>query len=340
MQVKQLSLYEAEMNRSYVFLDKAGDPLAKLDKFINWGSLEPVLKPLRFDNSEKGGRPAWDALLMVKVLLLQALYNIADGSCEYQIDDRSSFKRFLGLNPGDKAPDEKTIWLWRERIKHDGLHDTIFAWFDDEMERAGYTAQKGQIVDATFVPTHKPTGKQDKQLKEGIPLTPAQAAQRDEDATFTKKGDKTFHGYKNHIQTDVKHKFIRAHTTTTASTHDSQELDNLIDPTGNTGRDVYADSAYRSAKTEEKLRGDKLNSKVQYRAYRGKPLTETQKKTNTTHSRVRARVEHIFGHMTTSMNGLMIHTIGLARATVKMTFKNLAYNLQRFAYFEARAAAA
>ena len=215
----------------------------------------------------------------------------------------------------------------------------IFAWFDGELNRSGYIAQKGQIVDATFLPTHKPTGKQGKQLKEGIPLTPAQVAQRDEDATFTQKGNKTFHGYKNHIQTDVKNKFIREHTTTTASTHDSQELDNLIDPIGNTGRDVYADSAYRSAKTQEKLRNNKLNSKVHYRAYRNKPLTETQKKTNTTRSRVRARVEHIFGHMTTSMNGLMIHTIGLARATVKVSFKNLAYNMQRFAMFEGRAAA-
>jgi IS5 family transposase len=340
MSMKQGSFYDMEVGRSHALLDKAGDPLAKLDRFINWQSLEPLLEPLRFDNSVQGGRPAWDALLMVKVLLLQALYTIADGSCEYQINDRASFKRFLGLNPGDKAPDEKTIWLWRERIKHSGLHDTIFAWFDHELNRAGYIAQKGQIVDATFVPTHKPTGKQDKQRKEGIPLTPAQAAQRDEDATFTKKGGKTYHGYKNHIQTDVKHKFIRKHTTTTASTHDSQELDNLVDPTGNTGRDVYADSAYRSAKTEKKLRGDTLNSKVHYRAYRGKPLTETQKKTNTTRSRVRARVEHIFGHMTTSMGGLMIHTIGLARATVKMTFKNLAYNMQRFAMFEMRAAAA
>lgn len=339
MQAKQGSFYDMEVARSHAMLDKGGDPLAKLDKFINWQGLEPVLQPLRYDNSEKGGRPAWDALLMVKVLLLQGLYNIADGSCEYQINDRASFKRFLGLNPGDKAPDEKTIWLWRERIKQGELHSQIFAWFDSELDRAGYIAQKGQIVDATFVPTHKPTGKQDKQLKEGIPLTPAQAAQRDEDATFTKKGDKTFHGYKNHIQTDVKHKFIRAQTTTTASTHDSQELDNLIDPTGNTGRDVFADSAYRSAKTQEKLRNDKLNSKVHYRAYRNKPLSDAQKKTNTTRSRVRARVEHIFGHMTTSMNGLMIHTIGLARATVKVTFKNLAYNLQRFAYLEGRTAA-
>ena len=146
-------------------LDKAGDPLQKLDSAIDWSGLREILKPLDFRPTSKGGRPGWDALLMVKVLLLQSLYNIADGACEYQINDRLSFKRFLGLKPTDKAPDEKTIWLWRERIKHGGYADKIFTWFDEEINKAGYIAQKGQIVDASFVETHKPTGKHKKQLK-------------------------------------------------------------------------------------------------------------------------------------------------------------------------------
>lgn len=334
---RQLSFFEAEVAACQERLAVAGDPLAKLDAFINWAGLRPLLKPFEFDNSAKGGRPAWDALFMVKVLLLQALYNIADGSCEYQINDRLSFKRFLGLKPADKAPDEKTIWLYRERAKHSGLHEKIFSWFDNELIRSGYLAQKGQIVDATFVPTHKPTGKQDKQLKEGLPLTPAQARQRDNDATFTKKGETTHHGYKNHVQTDVKHKFIRRSKTTTASTHDSQTMEDLLDPKGNTGRDVFGDSAYRSASIEELVKANHQNSRIHRRAYRNKPLSECQKKANVTRSRVRAKVEHIFGHMVTSMGGLMIHTIGLARAQVKITLKNIAYNMKRFTFFEAKA---
>lgn len=329
--MEQLSFYEAEVSVCHERLDKAQDPLSKIDKHVDWSALEALLAPLEFKPTAKGGRPGWDAVLMVKVLILQSLYNIADGACEYQINDRLSFKRFLGLRPTAKAPDEKTIWLWRERIKHGGYSDKIFAWFEEEINKAGYIARKGQIIDATFVETHKPTGKHKKQLKEGVPLTPAQVAQIDEEATFTKKRSETHHGYKNHIQIDTKNKFIRRSEVTTAKTHDSQPFEKLVDESGNTGRDVHADAAYRSAESEQLLRDKKLNSKVQYRAYRNKPLSDAKKRTNTNRSKIRARVEHVFGHMTTAMGGLMIHTIGLARAEVKVTFKNLSYNIQRFA---------
>lgn len=318
----------------YGWVDTKEDSLIKLNQLIDWEALRKKLRAITFENVR--GRPALDALMMVKVILLQALYNIADDACEYQINDRLSFKRFLGLSLDEKAPDAKSIWLYRERIKHGGLDDLIFAWFDEQLIKAGYIAQKGQIVDATFVPVHKPTGKQDKQLKAGIPLTPAQMAQRDEDATFTKKGDVTYHGYKDHIQVDVKHKLIRKHSQTTASTHDSQEMDNLVDATVNTGRGVWADSAYRSAAIEQTLSKHRLRSQIHYKGYRNHPLSATKKRTNRTRSSTRSRVEHVFGYMETVLGGMMIHTIGIARAKVKMTFKNLAYNMRRFSFLQSQ----
>ena len=163
--------------RVYARLDAAGDPLQKLDTFVDWSGLSPLLEPLRFESGAKGGRPGLDPLMMVKCLILQSLYNISDEACEYQINDRLSFKRFLGLPAGAKAPDAKTIWLYRERIKHSGLHEKIFAWFAGCLEAAGYAAKEGQMVDASFVPVHKPTGKHAKQLQEEIPLTEAQNRQ-------------------------------------------------------------------------------------------------------------------------------------------------------------------
>jgi transposase, IS5 family len=315
----------------YNRLDAAGDSLARLNKVVNWEGLRPLLGAITFTGEGRRGRPAWDAILIVKCLILQAYFNIADGSCEYQINDRLSFQRFLGLELGEKAPDEKTIWLYRERIKKAELESTIFAWFEGELNNAGFTAQKGQIIDATFVPTHKPTGKQQKQE---TPLTPAQICQIDPDATFTKKREETHHGYKNHISIDSKHKLIRQHSQTTASRHDSQELDNLLQPTGdiigtNSSRDLNADSAYRSAATLAKLKTLGYRAKISHRAYRNTPLTDAQKATNTTWASTRARVEHVFGHVVTAMGGFMIHTIGKRRAEVKITFKNLAYNMQR-----------
>ena len=274
--------------------------------------------------------------MMAKILLLQACNNLADDRTEFLINDRLSFKRFLGLGVNDKSPDAKTIWLWRERMLHSGLHEKIFAWFEGELCRAGFEAKGGQIVDATFVPAHKPTGKHRKQLREETPLTEAQSQQIDNDATFTKKGGATYHGYKNHTSVDTKWKLIRKGETTTASVHDSQKLESVLTPPPADAlaedRKLWADSAYRSAEAEAMLAAKGLVSEVHERAYRNRPLTGLQKAANRLKSSVRARVEHVYGHMETSMGGLMIHTIGLARAQVKMTFKNLAYNMRRFVF--------
>ena len=231
---------------------------------------------------------------------------------------------------------QKTIWLYRERLTHKGLHDKIFDWFNSAIDQAGYTAKGGQIVDATFVPTHKPTGKHKKQLAEEIPLTKSQASQIDREATFTKKGSKSYHGYKNHIQVDSKHKIIRKYSVTTASTHDSQEFGKLIDESANADKTVWADSAYRSLEAEVMVTEKQLVSQIHERAYRNKPLSSEQKSQNKIKSSTRARVEHVFGQMTTTMGGLTTHVIGISRTKVKVVFKNLAYNMRRFIFLESK----
>jgi IS5 family transposase len=291
-------------------------------------------------NGGKGGRKPLSGLVMAKLLILQACNNLSDDRAEFLINDRLSFKRFLKLGVNEKSPDAKTIWLWRERVQYGGLHEKIFAWFEGELVRAGFEAKGGQIVDATFVPTHKPSGTHKKQLAEEIPLTPSQAEQIDRDATFTKKGNVSHHGYKNHTNVDVKWKLIRGMETTTASVHDSQKLEATLTvpavDASEEDRKVWGDSAYRNAEAEAMLVEKNLISEIHERSYRNRPLTDLQKSANRLKSKVRARVEHVYGHMETSMGGMMIHTIGLARAKVKVAFKNLAYNMQRFAFLELR----
>lgn len=333
----QISFFEVE--ESYMRLDKAGDPLASLDSTVDWCGLADLMREIKFDvrsNGGKGGRPPLCGLMMAKILILQACNNLADDRTEFLINDRLSFKRFLGLGVNDKSPDSKAIWLWRERVLHSGLHEKIFSWFEKELVRAGFEAKGGQIVDATFVPTHKPSGKHKKQLQEEMPLTPRQAQQIDQDASFTKKGNATYHGYKNHTGVDAKWKLVRKGKTTTASVHDSQKLEDLITSQlagcSEEDRRLFADSAYRSAEIEAMLSAKNLISKVHERAYIGRPLTDLQKAANRLKSSVRVRVEHVYGQMETAMGGMTIHTIGLARAEVKVTFKNLAYNMQRLAF--------
>jgi IS5 family transposase len=332
-----------DIDDCYARIDKAGDPLSRLDSVVDWSGLSELMSGVVLSpriGSIKRGRPSFCGLLMAKILLLQSLNNLSDESCEYLINDRLSFKRFLGLGVHEKSPDARTIWLWRERIVQVDLQDKIFSWFDAELTRSGYEAKGGQIVDATFVPTHKPTGRQKKQVEAGTPLTASQVVQLDPDATFTKKRNTTYHGYKNHTCVDARHKLIRKCSVTTASVHDSQELVGvLIAPAYDAlpeDRSIWADSAYRSEAAEKMLRKRGLVSQVHQRSYRNTPLDDLQKAANRLKSKVRVRVEHVYGQMNTQMGGLMIHTIGLARAKVKVVFKNIAYNMMRFAYLQKR----
>lgn len=123
---------------------------------IDWRGLQPLLSGITFTAGAKGGRPSLQLLLVVKCLLLQSLYHLSDDAREYQVNDRMSFKRFVGLHAHEKSPDAKTLWVYRERIKGQGLHEEMFVWFLGQIESAGYRARTGQIVDATFVPTHIP----------------------------------------------------------------------------------------------------------------------------------------------------------------------------------------
>lgn len=201
------------------------------------------------------------------------------------------------------------------------------------MQRSFFEIEDCYIrLDKSGDPLLKLKGKHKKQLAEEIPFTPVQASQIDNDATFTKKNNKTYHGYKNHIQVDNKHKLIRKSKVTTASRHDSKDFADLVDGKGNSQNDVWADSAYRSDESEQMLGSKKLTSQVNERAYRNKPLSAKQRASNKIKSHIRVRVERVFGHMATAMSGVVMHVIGLSRVEVKVIMKNLAYNMQRFVF--------
>ena len=145
-------------------------------------------------------------------------------------------------------------------------------------------------------------------------------------------------GYKNHLGVDKAHKLIRKWDATDAAVHDSQKLDDVLD-LSNTGKGVWADSAYRSVQIEAGLKAKGLQSHIHRRAARNRPLSERQKSANTTRSRVRARVEHVFGHQQNSMGGKIVRTIGIARARFKIGMMNLGYNIRRLVQLERMAAA-
>ena len=186
----------------------------------------------------------------------------------------------------------------------------------------GYIARGGQIVDASIVsaPRQHNTREENAAVKagktpEGWEEKPAKNAQKDKDARWTKKNDKSFYGYKNHISIDRKHKLIRRYAETDASVHDSQKLDEVLDK-ANTSNEVWADSAYRSVEAEARLKAKGYKSRIYRRGARNHPLPKRQQAANTTRSRVRARVEHIFGDQHNAMGGKFVRTIGMAEGAL------------------------
>ena len=136
----------------------------------------------------------------------------------------------------------------------------------------------GQIIDASIVPVPRQRNKKDEneQIKAGKTPgdwadKPAKARQKDTDARWTKKNGKSHYGYKNHINVDRCHKLVRRYDVTSASVHDSQVVEDILDD-DNTASGVWADSAYRSAEIEAKLAQKGLKSRIHRKAKRGKPL--------------------------------------------------------------------
>jgi IS5 family transposase len=329
-------------------LSLLGDPLVELNKMIDWeafrGDIEKAREKAREHarKSAAGAKPI-DAVQMFKIMVLQQLNNLSDDRIEYQIRDRLSFMRFLGLNLEDRVPDAKTVWLFRETLKQQGVGEGLFKRFDEQLAAKGLVAKGGQMIDATFVEVPKSRNSREDnarikagELPEGWdkddPATVHMRRQKDTDARWTKKNQETHFGYKNHINADAKNKLIRAYAVSAASVHDSQVFDELLDQsTDEDGqkRAAYADSAYRSQEQEERLQANGIESQICEKGARGKPLTEEQKASNRQKSKTRVRVEHVFGAQA-QMGGHVVRTIGMARARVKIAIMNLAYNMRRF----------
>lgn len=338
-----------DVNRRLEAISAKGDPLETINGTVPWEAFRATIEAATVTRPENqksnAGRPRYDAILKFKMLVLAALYNLSDEALEFQVRDRLSFMRFLGLELHHTVPDATTIWLFREALVKADKVDALFDLFKQHLEVRGFIARGGQIIDATIVeaPRQHNSRDENEQVKTGETpeaweKKPAKNRQKDKDARWTKKHGKSYFGYKNHVGIDKANKLIRTWDVTDASVHDSQKLDDLLDGS-NTSRDVWADSAYRSEAAETRLAEKGYRSRIHFRAWRDRPLDETQKTANRARSEVRARVEHIFGDMTTAMGGTIVRTIGAARARFKIGMMNLGYNVRRLGALERMATA-
>jgi IS5 family transposase len=186
--------------------------LSKVSNLIDWMPIRQILDEMYDNKSEKGGRPNCDVILMFKILILEQWYGLNDLEVERQMADRISFMSFLGFP--DPFPDSRTIWLFRERMAETGKDKMVWAEFQRQLDAMGLRVKRGTIQDATFIEADPGSSKKP---KEGCAKT-----RRSRDGTWTKKGKKSYFGYKLHQKSDIDYCLIREIETTTAKVHDSQ----------------------------------------------------------------------------------------------------------------------
>lgn len=321
----------------YIKLDELDDPLVELKVYIDFEIFRPALdgifeKP-RFSNV---GRKSLDVVFMFKILVLQRLYNLSDQQIEYQINDRLSFGRFLGLPLGSAVPDYTTVWKFREVLVRAEAVKGLFDLSTRTLGEKGFVTKEGSIVDASFVevPRQRNTKEENELVKRGqTPEAwkdqPAKLRQKDLDARWTKKNGVSYYGCKDHVKSDIASSLITDYEVTPASVHDSQVLFDLVDESCK-GEVPFADSAYAGEGFAEKLEGLGVENLIHEKAYKNRPLSDIQKQMNKVKSSIRCRVEHIFGYIENSMGGPELRYIGLARNAAGIGLCNLAYNMKRY----------
>jgi IS5 family transposase len=272
-----------------------------------------------YNKSEKGGRPNCDVILMFKILILQQWYGLNDLEVERQMADRISFMSFLSFpNP---LPDSSTIWLFKERMAETGIDKMVWAELQRQMDAMGLQVKRGTIQDATFIEADP--GKS-KKPKDGVAKT-----RHSRDGTWTKKGKKSYFGYKLHQKSDIDYCLIREIEITTAKVHDApvsleqSQIFNLghsqVD-LSKKGEVVIRDRGYFGVPA----RGDDF---TMVRRTTDAPLGELDKERNRLISKLRspgerphAVIKRVFG-----VGRVLVTTV--KRVYVKMMVTAFAYNL-------------
>jgi len=290
--------------------------LDKLSGLVKWYRFEKLLVRLR--DADGPGRPGYPVLVLFRALLLQSLYGLSDRELEDALNDRLSFKRFVGLSLGEAAPDHTVLHRFRNLLIESHFLEKLFAELDQQLDKAGVILKRGTMLDATII--------------EAVSAPPKnERPSNDPDARFVKRQGKsgsTF-GYKAHIGVDEGSGLIRAVITTPANVNDTTPADNLI--RGDECQ-VWADAAYDTHVRRARLKSEGIKPRIARRANKHHPeLPPRLKRYNRLIARRRAAVETTFATLKCRMRMNLIRYIGLTKAKAQVMMAAIAFNLRRWA---------
>lgn len=289
--------------------------LERLSGEVKWERFEKLLARLR---PQGVGRPPYEPLLMLKALLLQQWYALSDAALEEAINDRMSFRRFLGLSLEGPSPDHTTLCRFRQRLVEEGLSGALFLEFQGQLEARGLILKRGTMIDASLVETpHRP------------PSGDGGREAVDPDAALTaRKGVRgTHYGYKMHAGVDQHSRLIRRIVLTPANINDTVPADDLV---CGDERAVYADRAYSKRDRRTWLARRGIKPRIMHRGWGGgPPLTVHQKHHNALIALVRAEVEGVFATLKRWFGYRCVRYRGLPRNASHLNVLALAYNMKR-----------
>ena len=314
-------------------------PLEKLAQLIDWEQFRaPLLRAWPWAQSDdQRGRPSWDVLLMWKLLIVGKNFgNLSDEKLEEFSKSLLRVIRFAGTRLGF-GPDAKTIHKYRSALAESGVMDELFGVLSQQLDAHGYQLQEGAMIDGSLVrvPVQQLTRSEQEQVAAGtVPNWKlAKRRQKDVDARWTKKGTKSYYGYKRHVLVSAEHKLIVDSAVTPAHVHDIQRAKKVLEKVPKQCS-VYGDRGYDSAALREHLERTGRAPKIAFRAPRQERegMKIIRQHTNKTVAKTRARVEHVFGAIQHDMGCTLHRGIGLQRAQSELLMEHLVYNLRRWVF--------
>jgi IS5 family transposase len=311
--------------------------LVKMGELVNFDAVAAAAdQACPRPDGKLGGRPPYPTLVMVKVLFVQALYNLSDEQMEHQLLDRRSFQRFCGLLDELNVPDARTLWLFKQRLVQAGTGaQAIFDAVGQQLQAAGYIARGGQMVDATIVRApiqHMSQEERDIVNQQAVPKDwgPKKTAHKDCDARWTKKHGKSYFGYKLHANVDAKYKLIRRILITPANIDDGQSLSKVLDAS-NTAGQLLADRGYDAQANRDLLRERGIKDRIARRTKAGKPPSVKLQARNLGINKTRSRVEHVFGQLH-HQGTKLVRAVTLARNELAIALKCAVANAMRWVW--------
>lgn len=320
--------------------------LDQVDQIINWKPIESFLRKKLRRQKDAVGNPAYPALGMFKVLLLQRWYDLSDQGMEDALADRISFCRFAGFSMDHESPDASTICRFRNHLEERGLLAKLLNMINQQLEQHGILVRTGSIVDATLIPSARKPRKVEEVIVDELADEDEDDENHDQpagysvetsysddvEARWTKKGKVYCYGYKGHLAVDTGHGFILGGHVTAANRPDCLELMNVVGESGlENGAPVFADKGYASAENRCDLEDAGYFDGIMYKGARNHPLGWAEKAVNRAIATVRGAVERAFGSMKKHYGLERARYLGTAKVGMQFLLSAMAFNLKKAA---------